>query len=301
MPTLAIVNPVAGNGRSHRIWERLRARVEAVQAWRCVSTERAGHARELAHQAASAGYERVVAVGGDGTVNEVANGLAGTRTALAIIPTGSGNDSVRNLAIPSQPAEAAMLAAHGDAREVDLGTIRLAGRATYFLNVAGFGFDAEVAYRVNRPPWMWLKVLGSTTPYVATVLYTLWAYRSARMRLDLDGQVHEQPVFLVAVANGPCYGGGMRIVPPALPDDGLLDVCVVRQVSRIEVLKLVPRMYSGGHVGHPAVKLARCRELSVDADCRVRCHADGEIVGELPARFGVVPGALRCVVGQAAH
>jgi diacylglycerol kinase (ATP) len=294
--TFVILNPVAGRHAGPRAWQRARNGCSAVADWECATTERPGHARELAQMAVERGYERVIAVGGDGTVNEVANGLAHSATLLGIIPAGTGNDVARNLGIPSDPAAAASLAASGSSRPLDLCQVETPDRTAYFVNVAGFGFDAAVAERVNRLP----KLGGGTLPYLAGVLATLWQYRSPPMRISVDGRDIQQRVFLAAVGNLPTYGGGMRIVPGASPDDGLLDVCVVSDLSRLEVLRIMPRLYSGGHVGHPAVSIFRCRSLSADADGRVLCQADGELVGGLPARFSVLPAGLRCVTGRPA-
>jgi YegS/Rv2252/BmrU family lipid kinase len=288
---LVIVNPVAGNGRAARVWKQVRPDVDGLRQCECVTSERVGHARELARSAAQAGYERVVVVGGDGTVCEVASGLANTLTAVAVIPAGTGNDCCRNLGIPTDMVAAANLALNGPIRGVDLGEIQTAQGSTHFVNVAGFGFDAEVAWRVNSMP----KVVGGTVPYVWGVLQTLWHYSSPRMRISLDERELDQPVFLVAVGIGACYGGGMRIVPDAIIDDGLFDVCVVGEVSRLEVLRLVPKIYSGGHRGHPAVQFFRCREVRAESVAPVRCQADGELAGELPANFKIHPGGLRCV------
>jgi YegS/Rv2252/BmrU family lipid kinase len=293
--TLVIVNPAAGKGRAVNVWQRVRAELSSLETWECVYSQHAGHARKLAASATARGYEKVVALGGDGTVYEVANGLAGTETALGIIPVGTGNDTAGNLGIPFNALDAARLAAQGSARAIDLGEIRTAQSTSYFVNVAGFGFDAEVAWRVVGMPWR--KLVGGTVPYVAGVLQTLWRYRSPGMRISVDQQAIERRVFLVAVANNPSYGGGMRIAPNARHDDGLFDVCVVSDLSRLEVLRLVPKLYSGSHAGHPAVELFRCCEVSAQADRRVRCQADGELVGDLPASFRIVPGALRCITG----
>jgi diacylglycerol kinase (ATP) len=176
-------------------------------------------------------------------------------------------------------------------RTIDLGRIETAETSAYFVNIAGFGFDAEVAWRVNR----WPKLIAGSLPYLAGVLQTLVQYQSPSMRISVDGQVLERRVFMVAVANMPSYGGGMLITPEARPDDGLLDVCVVSHLSRREVVRVVPKMYSGGHVGHHAVVMLRGREVIASAERRVRCHADGELVGDLPARVTIEPGALRCV------
>jgi diacylglycerol kinase (ATP) len=291
MSTLVIVNPAAGGRTAIRAWQRIRDHLDAD----CAITERPGHARQLAQAAANSGYERVIAIGGDGTVSEVADGLARSDTALGIVRAGTGNDIGQNLGIPNDPVAAARLATTGTPRSIDLCELHTGARSAHFLGIAGFGFDAEVAWRANRLPKLW----GGTAPYVAGVLQTLWRYRSPRMRLTLDDQVVEERVFLVAVGNCPTYGGGMRIAPRAQPDDGLLDVCLVKDLSRVEVLRIMPRLYSGGHIGHPAVQMFRCRSVSAGADARVLCQADGELVGALPARFGVLAGALRCVTGSA--
>jgi diacylglycerol kinase (ATP) len=293
---LVIVNPVAGNGRAEKVWHSVRLAIDGLRGCECATSERIGHARELAQSAARAGYERVVAIGGDGTVSEVASGVAHTDTALAVIPAGTGNDSCRNLGIPGNPAAAANLALNGLARRVDLGEIRTSGGSTHFVSVAGFGFDAEVAWRVNSMA----KLGGGTVPYVWGVIQALWGADCSRMRLSLDGRDLEQPVFLVAVANGASYGGGMRIAPDAMIDDGVFDVCVVGQISRLEVLRLVPRIYSGGHRSHLAVQFFRCREVRAEsASAVVRCQADGELVGHLPASFAIHPRGLQCVTGSA--
>ncbi len=275
MAVLAIVNPLAGNGAGADARDQLRV---DFPGWECVSTRAPGEARELAGRAALDRYERVIAVGGDGTVCEVATGLAHTETALGIIAAGTGNDTARNLGIPADPHLAAAMAVRGEPRSIDLGELRTEQTATCFVNVAGFGFDAEVAARVNRMP----KLIGGTLPYVVGVLQTLWQYRAPLMRVSLDDRTVEERVFLVAVANSASYGGGMRIAPGAQPDDGLLDVCLVTHVSRFDVLRLVPKMYSGGHVGHPAVKLFRSRAVSASAERSVSCQADSELVGDLP-------------------
>ncbi len=295
MSTLAIVNPVAGNGAASRVWDRLRSRVEVARTWECATTEQLGHARELAQTAASHGYQRVIAIGGDGTISEAANGLACSETALGIIPAGTGNDISRNLGIPRDPAVAGLLAATGTPRSLDLCEVQTRERTRLVMGIAGFGFDAEVAERVDRLP----KLGGGTLPYLIGVLQTLWQYRSPHMRITVDGHVVDQRVFLVAVGNLPTYGGGMRILPRAEPDDGLVDVCVVKDLNRLDVLRILPRIYSGGHVSHPAVELLRGTSVSADAHDRVLCHADGELVGALPTRFAIRPGVLRCVTGPA--
>jgi len=171
MATLAIVNPLAARRTPRRTWRRLRDEVPAVRDWEWLATRYAGHATELARAAAASRerYERVVVVGGDGTVGEVAQGLARTDLPLAIIPAGTGNDIARNLAIPRHPLAAARLAATGAPRPIDLGEVRTREATRHFVNVAGFGFDAEAAERVNRLP----RMVGGTLPYLVGALQTL--------------------------------------------------------------------------------------------------------------------------------
>jgi diacylglycerol kinase (ATP) len=289
--SLIVVNPVAGKGKGARVWRSL----SEMAASDCVMTERPGHARDLARTAAVQGIERVVAVGGDGTISEVAHGLAGSNTALAIIPAGTGNDCARNLGIPADPPAAARLALSGVQRAIDLGEIQISSGRTYFVNVAGFGFDAEVTARVERLP-AWVSV-GNTLPYVLGVLQALWNYQAPRIAITVDNRTIDRRCFVVAVANGPSYGGGMYVAPEARPDDGVFDVCVIGDVSRAEVLRLVPKMYSGGHRTHPAVEFIRCTELHATSAANVHCQADGELVGGLPVTFKIHAGGLQCVTG----
>ena len=291
MRILAVVNPIAGNGSAKRVLPRI---LQSV-AGRCdvATTRYSGHARQLARTAAADGYDRVVAIGGDGTVNEVANGLAHSQAALGIVPLGTGNDSATNLGIPRDSTVAINHAITAEPRPIDLGQVTTAQGSAYFVSVAGFGFDAAVAWRVNRMP----KLIGGTLPYVAGVVLTLWQYRASGVRMCVDGRMFDRAVFMAAVANNPSYGGGMRIAPHARPDDGLLEVCLVSDLSRFEVLRMLPKLYSGGHVGNPAVEMISCQELTAEGSAQIHCHADGELVGALPAQFRIWPNALRCVTG----
>jgi diacylglycerol kinase (ATP) len=277
---LAVVNPAAGGGRPGRVWAEL-----SPTGMECVRTERPGHATEIAREAAAGGYERVVAVGGDGTVSEVTAGLVGSETALGIVPCGTGNDFSRALGVPSRPSAALRLALGGSARPIDVGRIDIAGRSRWFANVAGCGFDAEVVRRLRRGQ--------SSLVYLFGVLRTVTGYKPRRMRVEFDGRMVERRAVGVAVANGPRYGAGLRIAPRASLDDGLFDVCVVGALGAAGILGLLPFLYLGAHARYPRVELFRARSVAIEGDAG--CQADGELVGDLPARFEVVPGALRVV------
>ena len=289
---LVIVNPAAGRGRAARVWQRLRDEHRSVE---CVLTEAPGHARRLARDAVARDVERVVVVGGDGTVSEVAGGVAGTRVAVGVVPAGTGNDFSRALGVPTATGAAARLALEGPAQWVDLGQARIGERSVAFVNVAGCGFDAEVVRRTSAAPR-----LGGTLPYLIGIVRTLSAFRPRPMRFHVDGRLLERCSLGVAVANGPRYGGGMLIAPRAAIDDGLFDICLIGNVSPVQVLALLPRLYAGTHGGHRAVEFFKCRELRVEpvVSADVSCQADGELLGEVPVTFSIQPRGLLCVTGH---
>jgi len=255
-------------------------------------TEKRGAATELAAQARQAGYETVVAVGGDGTVQEVVNGLVGPKgdcpAALGVIPGGSGNDFSKMLGYPGDPAGALEVVLGGHVRRFDLG--RANGR--YFVNIAGVGFDAEVAGFLNQKP----KRLPGILTYLYGILTILFRYRPALLSLDLGAEVLRQKCLLVSVANGPSHAGGFKMCPEAKPDDGLLDICVAGDLTRPETLLLLPKVFSGRHTLHPKVRIYKgVKKVKISSDLPLFLQADGEIFGRVPALIEIVPGVLRVI------
>ncbi|WP_324716251.1 YegS/Rv2252/BmrU family lipid kinase [Carboxydochorda subterranea] len=289
---LFIVNPVAGHGRSMRVFSRLESVMDQVAGLKRLVwlTRGPGHALELARRAALEGYDRIVAVGGDGTVHEAINGLMGlkpeilNRVSFGVVPAGSGNDFSRNLGIPTDVGALATLLASGSSGLADVGTVN----GHYFANVAGVGFDAEVARMANRVP----KLVPGTLTYVTCALAQLAVYRNAAVRLTLDGQVLERRALLVAVGNGARYAGGMTICPGARMDDGVFRVVVAGDLSRAQVLQVLPQVFPGRHVAHPLVEVWDAREVHVEADRPLSIQADGEVIGTVPATFRLLPRAL---------
>lgn len=285
-----IVNPVAGRGRGADTANACAARLRHCGHDVTVRfTERRGHGTLLAAEAVSAGHDAVIVCGGDGTIAEVLPSLAHTSTALGLIPLGTGNDLARALGIPRSPAAAARLLRDGQRRTIDLG--RCGDR--WFSTVATFGFDAEVSQIMEegRAP------LSGTAGYLLASLRHLRHYRSPRVRLSGDFGEFEQDVFLAAVANTRTYGGGLRIAPAASPDDGLFDVCVVDGTVPIStLLSLVPRIFWGGHVHHPSVRVLRTQWVRFEpVDGRHLLHADGEPLAMAPATLRIEVQALRVI------
>jgi diacylglycerol kinase (ATP) len=301
---LLVANPTAGGGRAGRLLDQVAERLGAdgVSAERHL-TRSLEDARLAACEAAGS-FDAVVAVGGDGTVGACAAGLADAgppgwppggpgRAALGIVPAGGGNDAARTLGLPaSDPLAAAGLLARLRRRPADLATV--AGRV--YLNVAGAGFDSEV----NRVANQRLGWAGNRPRYVGAVLAQLAVGRTAQFRLVLDGHAQTVEGWLVAVANGPSYGGGMRVAPRASLDDGLLDVVVIAGIGKLEFLRTFPTVFSGRHVEHPAVSVHRAARVELDADRTLAVYADGEPAGTLPATFEVRPAAITVLAADPA-
>jgi len=296
-----IVNPVAGANRTRRIWSRISQLLKHVGlSFDYEYTEGVGHAIELARAAASDGYRYLVAVGGDGTVNEVANGILSstnaTTTALGIISTGTGSDFVRSVGIPRDYTSACSFLTSSRRLLIDIGVVEYQRQGQtlkrFFINAAGVGFDAAVVEATERLP----KYFGGTIPYLGGLMRTLFGYRNKSVVLRIGDKVEASRILTVVVANG-CYcGGGMHMAPEASLNDNLLDVVVVGDIGKFELLKALPMVYKGTHGTHPKVSIGKAANITVESSERLLVHADGELLGEGPASFGIVPAALSIVV-----
>lgn len=277
---LVIVNPTAGSGRAGRLVPWLRERLDPRADARLEVTARAGDAERLAGESGST-HDRIVAVGGDGTVQEIVNGLlaSGEGGSLGIVPTGSGNDLARSLGLPTDPAAAWTVAVGARVRPLDLGHATNGGhQARWFSAAGGIGFDAGVATAMaSRRGWQ-----RGQAGYLLTTLMQLRSFDNREVELTLDGTTTRRRVLFIAIANGEYYGGGMRIAPGATTDDGLLDICVVGDISRLTALRQLANLYRGTHVAHPQVELLTARTLSIAGDARTLVHLDGEPFGTLP-------------------
>jgi YegS/Rv2252/BmrU family lipid kinase len=253
-----------------------------------LETSGPGHARQLAAGLAEAGVPRVVACGGDGTQHEVASSLVGTDTSLGILPFGRGNDLAAAMGVPRNPETAAEVLRTGMVRRIDVGY----ANGTPFCTVASTGFDAEVANRTRTGAW---RHLGPLT-YPLGVVAGLLRFRSPTMRVEGDFGVREGRYLLVACSNTGMYGGGVRIAPDSLPDDGVFDCCLVQDIPRWKLLALFPRAYAGRHVSYPEVEIVRSRMVRIFSDPDAPVIADGESVGRTPVELTLRPRSLGIVV-----
>lgn len=280
---LVIVNPTAGGGRVMRSIGWLRERLAPRPEARLEITRHPGDAEALAADAVGSGHDRIVAIGGDGTVQEVINGMlaGGDGAELGIVPLGSGNDLARSLDLPSEPSSAWRVAIGRRTRRIDVGhAVNGAGAERWFASAGGVGFDAQVAAAMaQRRGWQ-----AGRAGYLLTTLAELRRFENRPIEVTIDGEGMPRNVLFVAIANGAYYGGGMRIAPSARPDDGMLDICVVGDVSRLTVLRQLPNLYRGTHVDHPAVEMRGGIRVEIDGDRGTRIHLDGEPFGNLPLR-----------------
>lgn len=284
------MNPSAGRGRTRRILPALRS--ELAGSGLDVDVAVAGDAGETAALARDAfAHDRgVVACGGDGTVALVAGIAAETGGLLGVVPTGAGNDFARTLGVRRRDLAGAVAAVR-DGREVTVDLGRVDGR--WFCSVANTGFDAEVNRWANE-----VHRLSGTALYLAGVARTLTVYRPRRFRIRVDdGEPHDVDAWLLAVGNGPVYGGGMRIAPDARLDDGTFDMCVIGPISLPSFVLNFPRVFTGTHTKHPEVSIVRGATVTIESlDGGIDLYASGERIGPLPARLETVPHALRVMV-----
>ena len=300
---LAIVNPTSGRARSGRSWpqvaQALRQRGVVVEE---VLTTGPGAGRELARRAVSDGRRHLLAVGGDGSVHDVVNGLmsvplpAGDRVTLAPVPLGTGNDWARTLGIPRDPDGIAATVAAGRTLEHDVGQLDFETvdgdrpSRQWFINVAGAGFDSHVIERLPTH-------VESPLAYLLGALRELQGYRAPRFRIQGDGGNLDERLLLTFVANGRYCGNRMHVAPQAQVDDGCFDIVAIREVGLLTALTKLAKLYRGTLRGDPLVWETRCSRLQLATDRPTAVEADGQVVGRTPVTVSLRPKALRAVCG----
>jgi len=300
--TLLIFNPMADRGRSGQQASDLRAMVDEMGGADWQGTEYPAHATEIAAQAALQGYQTIVALGGDGTVHEIVNGLmkieAAHRPRLGIVPMGSGNDFAGGAGIQMNQQEAMRRVFTGTPKPVDVARIQDGtGRTEYFDNTLGIGFDAAINIRSRS-----IQSLQGFMMYLTATLLTIARdFAAPHMKVTYDGGTLDEPLMMITVGNGPREGGGFLTTPESKMDDGLLDFVYIRPVSKVRMLQLVPKVMNGTHVKEKEVKIAQTTKLVVDADRALPIHADGELFAPYEAdvrhvEITLMPGAIQVIV-----
>ena len=285
---LAIVNPAAGNGAGQKLSARIaRTFRDAGLRVEIERTPAQGEGARLAREAAEAGYGLVIAVGGDGTANELANGLVGSRTALALYPIGAGNDLARTLGYPRRRRDVPRFIRTARRRTMDVGEAN--GRV--FLNAAGVGIDGHVAARVLAT----VRVVGPALGWLAGALVGIATYQPIPMRVLVDGEILSGRFLTVVAANGQYFGGGMRVAPQAQLDDGQLDVVLAGDLGRRESLVALAKLYRGTHVNGVTITSRRARAVEIDLDRPFPSQLDGEVTHVQRLSIRARPHALEVV------
>lgn len=300
-----IINPKAKNGYCMKIWQQVEWKLQEVsRPYFAFFTEYPGHAKSIASQISaksSTEQERpvIIAVGGDGTLHEVANGMINSRLALGFIPGGSGNDFSRGLKIPADPVEALeviLTLVDNNSPLIDVGKITFDDHSQhYFINNMGAGFDALISYEVNRSKLKKLlnRLALGRLIYVFFLIKILFTYERNTVQLKIDGKKHVfDDTWFATVSNQPFYGGGMKISPSAKVDDGILDIIVAHRLPRWKLLLVFISVFWGKHIYFKEVEVLKGRTISIQASSPLYVHGDGEYIGKTPLEIQVQPGSI---------
>ena len=296
---IVIANPISGKGRAKSIAEQAHAALtESGQQGQLVFTSAAGDAKHLAREAATAGVRFVIACGGDGTLHEVVNGIATVPDViLGILPCGRGNDFAAAIGVPLKPEMAVATLLSGTPIHVDLGhcyqnnTVGVISESRpehYFTTIATCGYDAEVSRRAAKGT----PVFAGTASYALAAVETLFYYEPPVVHIEGEFGTYDGEILLAATGITNRYGGGFQIVPNARIDDGLFDVCIIRPVSSLTVLRLMVTLFWGGHVSHPAVSIHQTRAITIKAEPPLLLYADGEPMSETPVTIETIRDGL---------
>jgi diacylglycerol kinase (ATP) len=293
MSTVFLVNPASANGSTGRRWPVL-ARRAADLGLRgdALMSERPGHLTDLAGEAVRAGATQLVVVGGDGTVYEVVNGVLGAgggEVEIAVLSRGTGTDFARSVDLPRKFDDAVRVALHGRVRTIDAGRATFHHGEAWFANFAGAGISGAIARDANDSS----KALGGRASFMVSTVKVFARWKSVAVAAAVGSETRNGPMFEIVAMNGPYAAGGMRIAPEASLDDGLLDCVIFGDITKVDFVTTFPKIYSGRHLAHPKIELVRGPSVTIEADPPLPVVLDGEQPGTTPARFEIVPRALR--------
>ena len=296
-----IVNPFSARGQTEKKWELIKLAIKAhFREFKYVFTEKPRQATEIARGLIKAGFDLIIGVGGDGTLNEISSGFFSDYSgkainqdaALGIIPSGTGSDFIRFMKVPREFEKSAALIKNSKNKKIDIGKITYSGanaKEQYFINVADFGLGAEVIKKISN---VQASRRGALT-YYRGLLTTLMNYRSKTVTLTVDGRQQLQGEYLIgAVANGRIFGGGMIIAPQAEADDGYFDLVLIESMKKLEILTNSRLLYSGAIAKNPKVHILKARNIKVESPDEVHIEYDGEMGEKLPAEFSIIEKAL---------
>ncbi len=297
-----VVNPASANGATGKYWPEIAEIISRGGiSFEYRLTDRPGHATLITSQFLQEGHDLIIAIGGDGTTNEVINGFFDQsgkairpQAAVSCISGGTGRDFIRTIGIPTDTTEAVRHLLNCPVRPIDLGRVSFVNNQglpvmRYFINVAGLGLDGATVDRVNNTS----KVLGGFVSFLWATVVTLVLYKNQEMKIIVDGTVVcNEPVTVVVFGNGRYFGSGMCIAPDALVDDGLFDIVILKDLSKINLLLSLPRVYKGSHLSHPRIISLQGKSVRVEASGEALLDLDGEQPGRAPVEIEILPQAI---------
>jgi len=302
---LVIVNPNAGSGKGQKDWHKISSLLRKYNLeFSAKFTESKGHAINCTREGIKTGYRKIISVGGDGTLNEIVNGIFLNDTcspsdlSIAVIPVGTGNDWGRMFGITHDYESAIRIIKENKLMKHDIGLISFfSGKEQnnrYFINIAGLGFESMVVRKTNNQ-----KENGRSGKaiYLYNLLTCLISYSNTRAEVVIDGEKTVSDVFSMNVGNGRYCGGGMRQTPDARPDDGVFDVTVINGIGKFEIIRNLKILYDGTILSHPKIRGYKCRNIKVSSDTLIYAEADGETLGHTPLEFNIFPAALNIIYG----
>jgi YegS/Rv2252/BmrU family lipid kinase len=298
-----IVNPNAGSGRGKKDWVQISGLLTKYGiSYKNVFTDCPKHAMQLTRDCIQGGYRNFIVVGGDGTLNEVVNGVFSQNTCssleivLAMITVGTGNDWGKMYGIPHSYEEAIRVIRNRKVRTQDVGIVEYLNgerqEIRYFLNIAGMGFDALVVQKTNKQ-----KETGKNgrAIYLINLLKSLMIYKPAHIELTIDGQRISRDFFTISVGIGRYSGGGMLQTPNAIPDDGMFDMTVIKKIGKGDIILSLKKLYDGSILRHNKIEGYKAREIRIEANPMIYVEADGETLGNAPSCFRILPGSIGIV------
>ncbi|UCG26633.1 MAG: diacylglycerol kinase family lipid kinase [Bacteroidales bacterium] len=304
---LVLVNPNAGSGRGKRDWKLIDNLLKTGGfRYQTVFTEKKYHAIDLAARNIERGYKKIIVVGGDGTLNEVMNGaflqkkFSPKEVLIGMIPVGTGNDWERMYNIPSDYSKAINVLKRQRTFTQDAGIIHYhesgSRKIRYFINIAGMGFDARVVQKTNRQKDEGKK---GALLYFLNIFTSLINYKCTHISIEIDGEhVYDGTVFSLSLGIGKFCGGGMRQTPEAIPDDGLFDLTIIKEMPKVQIIMSLKRLFDGSILHHPRVAGFTGKRIRIDSEPPIYIEADGESLGQSPVEFEIIPGSLDVIIGD---
>lgn len=291
MKHLFIVNPIAGKGKTLPIIAEINDIFKNLNEEYIIEvTKRPGHATEIVRDYVTKDDYRVYSVGGDGTLNEVLNGIVHSKSSLGVIPSGTGNDFIKSICKDVNMKDILTRTIHGKEELLDLAKVN----NRYFINISSVGFDAEVVYNtvaLKKRPFV-----KESLAYVLGVLLTLVAFKSKKINIKIDQLEINTNITLIAVANGKYYGGGMMIAPKAIITDGILDICLIKKINKIKLLAFFPRLIKGTHEGIKEVSFYKGKTVYISSDEDIALNIDGEVLKVKEVLFEILHKGIQVVI-----